>query len=99
MGIMWPQAVFGSPQFDEVCMAIVSYTFKISLAHPDCRRLWVVSQAWSIQRLQNWFFAASPLSMQHLRLRAKTGQLRARIMCLSKVAYLSVSCCFHTIAH
>ena len=34
-------------------------------------------------------FTASPLRMQHLEVRAKTGRSRVGIMCQSKVAYLT----------
>ena len=34
-------------------------------------------------------FSASPLSMQHLRVRAKTGRPIVRIMCLGKLSLLS----------
>ena len=44
-------------------------------------------------------FAASPLSTQHLGVRAKTGQSRVRKMCLGKVACLPMDCCFHELAH
>ena len=36
--------------------------------------------------------AASPLSTQHKGVRAKTGWLRVRIMCLGKVACLTADC-------
>ena len=40
----------------------------------------------------------SPLSMQHLGLRAKTGRPKFRIMCLGKVACIPVDCCFRELA-
>ena len=39
-------------------------------------------------------FAASPLSAQHLGVRAKTGWPRVRIMYVIKVACLPADCCF-----
>ena len=43
-------------------------------------------------------FAASPLSTQHLGVKAKIGHPRARIMCLGKVACLLADCCFLELA-
>jgi diaminopimelate decarboxylase len=41
---------------------------------------------------------ASRLSMQHLGVRAKTGWLRIRIMCLYGETCLSADCCFSELA-
>jgi hypothetical protein len=43
-------------------------------------------------------FVASPLSMQHLGERAKTGWLEIRIMCPSWATCLSMDCCFSELA-
>ena len=39
-------------------------------------------------------FVASPLSMQHKGVRAKTGWLGIRIMCPSRASCLPTDCCF-----
>ena len=56
-------------------------------------RLWVPALVGSNQRLR-LVYVASPLSTQHLRVRAKTGWLRIRIMCPSGATCLSADCCF-----
>ena len=43
-------------------------------------------------------FAASPLSTRHLGVRANTGPLEVRIMCLGKMACFPVDCCFRELA-
>ena len=42
--------------------------------------------------------AASPLSTQHLGVRAKTDRPKVRIKCLGKVACLLADCCFRELA-
>ena len=43
-------------------------------------------------------FAASPLDLEHLVVRAKTGRPRVRIMYLGEAARLPADCCFHEFA-
>jgi len=43
-------------------------------------------------------FVASPLSIQHEEVRAKTGWLGIRIMCTSGATCLTADCCFSELA-